>query len=153
MPLNEEHARGELNHLYGEVLLGLCFPLTIILFHFSHLTRPRFTPSSSLWDFWSRWIPKQDPVGKLCRHIIACKPFPFWPEGGFFYTGMFGVSQALRMGSMWPLCSCVQAGLAPLLILSLPLFNSSQKIRMSYLPRTHFYLYIGVQISCWLYML
>ena len=67
-------------------------------------------------------IPEQSLVGGLSRHFMAWLPSLCAPEGSLCAHGV-GVSLTLRMGSMWPLWSSVQAGLSPSLILSSPLFQ------------------------------
>ena len=126
------HQRGDLNHLYGADLLGLCLPWAnyLVLFFIPDQTQgPPLICMRSLgedglqskaWQkgyldlLWPGASSLSDPEGSLCACVI-------------------GTSLTLRSGSIQPLCSVNQAGLSPSLTLPLPLFNSLWKTSTSYL--------------------
>ena len=114
------HQRDDLGHLYRTVIPGLCLPLNnYLVLSFTPDQTPG-PPVICVHIFGSRWILKQGMVGRLSRLIMAWHPFPFWPRGHVY------------LGSPWPwgweVCDYLgllsKPGLAPLLILSLPLFNT-----------------------------
>ena len=65
------HQRGDLNHIYRVVLLGLCFPLAnhLVLFPTPHQTQ------YNLSIFWARWILEQGLMRRLAELIMVwCPP-------------------------------------------------------------------------------
>ena len=116
--------RGDLNHKDGVVLLGPCLPLANCLI--SH-TWPDPGPSPDLRaHLLAKMDSKAEHDGRVSRLTMAWCPLPFWPREVSLHTCSWGLL-TLRIGSSDLFVLLPKQVSAPLLSLSLLLFNSFQK--------------------------
>ena len=82
-------------------------------------------------------------AGRLSRLSMAWHPLPFWPRGVSLHLCSWGSPWPGGWGVRDLFVLLSNQSSAPLLIRSLPLFNSSQKMSTSYWPCACCYFYLG----------